>query len=232
MSKFIKTANCFDCSLKLNLFCYMTDDQLASVNKDRQEVLFKPGETIFKTGGPLTHMICVTKGMVKIYLEDPNSDKKILLSIVKPVQLVGGPGFLVDERHHITVVALEETTACYVETEKYKEVMQQNPEFSMQLIKYLNELILKYFDKIINISHKHVHGKIADTLLFLSEEIYNKDNFETPLNRQDIADMSAMTKESAIRVLKEFESEGMIVCNNNNFQILNKELLKKISRSG
>ena len=140
MAKFYKTADCSNCGLKLNLFCYLTDDQLDGINDKRNEVKFKPGETIFKSGGPLTHILCLTSGKVKVYLEDA-FDKKILLNIVTPVQLLGGPGFLVDERHYVTATALEETTACYISTKDFKSVMKVNPEFSMELVKYLNQVM-------------------------------------------------------------------------------------------
>lgn len=210
----------------------MTDDQLSKVNDNRQEVNFSPGETIFKSGGPLTHILCITKGMVKVYLEDDNNDKRILLSIVKPVQLLGGPGFMVDERHHITVTALEETIACFIRVEDLKEVISTNSEFSIELIKYLNEKIIYNYDKILNLTHKQTHGKIADTLLYLADKVYNNETFETTLSRQDFADMSAMTKESAIRVLKEFVDDKIISCDIHNFKILNKDMLKKISKTG
>ncbi len=96
----------------------------------------------------------------------------------------------------------------------------------------MNERIIKHYDKFINLTHKHTHGKIADTLLYLADHVYNSDSFETPLSRQDFADMSAMTKESAIRVLKEFESEGIINCGTHHFEILKKEALRKINKFG
>lgn len=231
MAQFTKTADCSTCGLKLNLFCYMTEEQLAKVNEERQEVIFKPGETIFKSGGPLTHIICLTSGMVKISLED-QSNKKILLGIGKPVEMIGGPGFLVDDRHYVTVTAMEETVACFIKAEDYKEVMRNNPEFSMELVKYLNKKIITYFDKINNLTHKHMHGKLADTFLYLADEIYNSDKFETTLSRQDLADMSAMTKESTIRIMKEFKESGVLAFNTTHFEILNKSQLEKISKTG
>jgi len=231
MAEFRKTGSCFNCSLKLNLFCFLSDEQLKMMDRNRQEVIYKPGETMFKTGGILTHIMCITKGMVKIYIEGENG-KRILMGIVKAQQLVGGPGFLVDYRHHFTAVAMEETTVCYVSVEDYKEVMKANPEFSMELVKYLNERIINHYSKIINLTQKHTHGKVADMLIYLSERVYMKDDFETLLSRQDMADMSSMTKESAIRVLKEFEHDGLIVCNTHSFKILNKESLKQISKTG
>jgi len=231
MAKFVKTHDCRNCSLKLNLFCFMTDDQLNNINDKRKEVQYGAGETIFKSGGPLTHIICITEGLVKIYLEGEN-DKRVLLNLVKPVQMIGGPGFLVDDRHYVTVTAQEETTACFIETIDYKEVMLANPEFSMELVKYLNKLIIKYFEKITSLTHKHMHGKLADSLLYLADEIYESDTFKTSLSRQDLADMSAMTKESAIRILKEFRDDGTISLNTTHFKILKKDVLRQISKNG
>jgi CRP-like cAMP-binding protein len=208
----------------------MTKEQLENVNFKRQEVQFNAGETIFKSGGPLTHIICLTNGLVKVYLED--SDKKILLNIAKPGEMIIGPGFLVDDRHYITVTAIEETMACYINANDLKEVMKTNAEFSMEMVRHLNKIIIDYYEKISGFTHKHMHGKMADTLLYLADEIYSNDKFITVLNRQDFADMSAMTKESAIRILKEFKEEGIIAYNTTHFEILNKKSLKRISQNG
>lgn len=227
-----KKADCFNCDLKLNLFCYMNENQLSTVNKNRQEVHFKAGETIFKNGSPLTHLVCVTKGLVKVYIEDPNSDKRILIRLIKPVELILGPGFLTDGRHHITAVAMEDTSACFVEIADHKMVMESNPEYSIAIVQKLNEDILGYYDKFSTLAHKHTHGKLAETLLYLSEDIYCSNAFETKLSRQDMAELSGMTKETTIRVIKEFAEEGMITCNHHHFEILDKEKLSKISKSG
>jgi CRP/FNR family transcriptional regulator len=44
--------------------------------------------------------------------------------------------------------------------------------------------------------------------------------------------MSGMSKESAIRILREFKDEGIILVNGNNFEILNIDHLAKISQTG
>jgi CRP/FNR family transcriptional regulator len=231
MAKFSKTADCRTCGLKTNLFCYMTDDQLSRVNDERKEVTFQPGETIFKSGGPLTHILCLTKGMAKVYIEEPG-ERRVLLNLVKPVQLIGGPGFLVDNRHYVTVTALEETRACYIDANDFKDVMKSNAEFSMELVKYLNKRIINYFEKINCLSHKHMHGKLATSLLYLADEVYGNLSFETRLNRQDFADLSGMTKESVIRILKEFKEEGILNYNTTHFEIKKKEQLIKIAKTG
>lgn len=232
MNSFIKDASCFNCNNKLNLFCYMSTEQLTQVDEVRQEVHFRAGETIFKTGGPLTHMICITKGKVKVYLEDDITAKRIILKVLKPVEMLLGPGFLVDNRHHFTAVALEDTTTCYIDINQHKKVMQQNPEYSIAIVKHINEIILHQFDKMMSLNNKHTHGKLAEALLYLSDKIYSNTEFDTNLNRQDLGDLCGMTKETTIRTIKDFTMEKLIECDHNHFKLLNIEKLKNISKNG
>ncbi len=213
------------------MFCFLSDEQLKKVDKTRFEVEFNNDEVIFKQGGPLTHIVCITKGLAKIRLED-ESNKALLLALAKPTQMIGGPGFLVDHRHHFSVVAVDKTVACFIETGVVKEIMSENTTFSMEMVSYLNKRIIMHYERLTSLTHKHMHGRIADALLYLSDKVYMSDTFNTLLSRQDIADFSAMTKESAIRILKEFKDEGVISFTGDHFEILNKNSLIKISQKG
>jgi CRP/FNR family transcriptional regulator len=231
MATFTKGVHCASCNLKMNIFCYLNDDQLEYINKDRFEVHFHKGEVIFKQGGPLTHIACLTNGLAKIYIEGQDK-KNMILKILKPTELVGGPGFPVDYRHHFTVSALTDSSACLIDIHAFEEMIKTNAEFSFGFIKYLNQTTLQLHDKLMNLTHKQMHGRIADTLLYLSKEIYKSNTFETPLNRQEIADMSAMTKESAIRILKELKDDNIIDFTTSGFTILNESSLLQISITG
>ena len=88
------------------------------------------------------------------------------------------------------------------------------------------------YDKLISLTQKQMHGKIADALIYLSEKIYNSLEFELTVSRQDLADMTAMSKDSAIRILKELEKDGIIIINGRKISIPGMELLKEISAKG
>jgi CRP/FNR family transcriptional regulator len=75
-------------------------------------------------------------------------------------------------------------------------------------------------------------GRIADVLIYLKEKVYETNPFHTTLSRQDLADMSGMSKESAIRILREFKDEGIVQVSGNDFEILNLDHLIKISQTG
>lgn len=230
MTIFTTGSHCSKCNLKMNLFRFLDDEQLEIINKTRHEVRFHKGETIFKQGGPFTHIACLTTGLAKIYIE--NADKKnLILKILKPTEMVGGPGFNVDFRHHFSVSALVDSSACFIDVYAFKEMIEINSIFSAEFIKYLNQSTIMYYERMMSLTHKQMHGRIADALLYLAK-VYNNNDFETALSRQDIADLSAMTKESAIRICKEFKVDGIIDYTANKFKILNEDALRKVSRTG
>lgn len=231
MENLDKRTHCLHCKFQSSIFRFLTDTELDYINGLRFEVSFKAGENIFKQGGPLTHIICITSGMAKVFLEaEDNND--IILRLMKPTELIGGPGFKTDHRHHFSAAALVDTVACFIEVGAFEKLVNENSMFAMEMIAYLNRAHIGLYNKLLTNTNKHMSGRMAGTLLYLSEQVYESHMFETALSRQDLADMSGMTKESAIRVLREFKNEGILDCYNSHFDIANKEALRKIYKFG
>lgn len=231
MAKFSKEEHCSCCNLKFNIFRFLKEDELELVNKDRFEVNFHKGETMFKQGGPLTHIACLTSGMAKVYIEGENG-KNIILKILKPGEMVGGPGFQVDNRHHFSVSAINDAKACFIDIQAFESAVRNNSRFSLELLKHVNESTIRLYNKLQNLTQKQMHGRIADVLLYLANNIYINAKFETTLSRQDLADMSGMTKESSIRILKDLKDDKLINFDGNNFHLLNPSQLAIISKTG
>lgn len=231
MTEFKKTRKCLTCGHLMSPFCNLGEKGLMVLNEDRYEVKYKTGEMVFKKGSPLTHIACLTSGMLKVYLEGTGG-KNIILALITPKEVVGGPGFEVDYRHHFSVAAVEDSEACLVNIQKFRELVETDHEFALEVIGYLNKKNIKGYEKLFSLTHKQMHGRVADTLLYLSGEIYKSDKFETLLSRQDLADCAALSKESTIRILKELNEDGIIRHNGSSFEILDKQALLKISQTG
>ena len=228
MTQYLKNTNCVSCPFKLSLFKHLTKDELAYLDENRYEVSFNPGETIFKQGGALTHMAALTSGFFKIYLEDSNKNN-IVLSILKPPGILGGPGFLTDKKHYFSVSALENSSVCLIDIKAFEQVIRQNPELAIQFIGYLNQKHINLYEKLVSLTHKNMHGRVADTLIYLSKAVYNSPDFNTTLSRQDLADLSSLAKESFIRILKEFKDSGSLHFEGNTFHIKDYKALQEIS---
>jgi len=84
----------------------------------------------------------------------------------------------------------------------------------------------------LNNAQKQNIGRIADSLLFFAHEIYSSNIFELPISRQDLADLTGITREGTSRILTDFHNEKIIEINSRKVTILNETLLKQISEKG
>jgi CRP-like cAMP-binding protein len=231
MAQFTNIIFCSDCKSLGSIFSVLTPEELNFISENKHEVLFNPGETIFKQGRALTHIACINSGTGKIYIEGVNK-KNLILKIIRPSDFVIGPGLFKDQRHHYSVSAATQLSACFIDAKAVIKLVKSNTKFSHELLKTISNKSVRNFDMLINLTQKHMPGRIADTLLYLSEQIYKSLNFTVDISRQDLADMSAMSKESAIRIIKEFKDAKYIQCEGNHFSLKDPGALKKLSQSG
>lgn len=222
---------CKSCPFRWKNFDNLTEEQLEKVNATRSEAKFKAGEIIFKQGSPTSNAIFITTGIAKAYMEGYD-DKNIILSLITPGWLIAGPGAYVDNRHHYSFAALSEVTACFVDINVLKELVHLNSLFAEGYLKDVSHKSLNNFNKLISLTQKKMHGRLAEGIVYLSEVIYKSNSFNCILSRQELGELTGMTKESVVRLLKEFNDEGIVKVNNTQMEILNLKKLKKIMISG
>jgi len=75
-------------------------------------------------------------------------------------------------------------------------------------------------------------GRMANTLTYLHEEVFQALRFSMFLSKQDLADLSGMAKDSAVKILRDFQNAGIIRLSESEVEILDPEALNRISRTG
>ncbi|OQX77136.1 MAG: hypothetical protein B6D64_08720 [Bacteroidetes bacterium 4484_276] len=124
--------------------------------------------------------------------------------------MFAGPGTFLDNRNYYSAIALEDTTVCFINTKNFRKCICTNPDFAEKFIEFVNLNAIFTFGRILDLTLKQMPGRVADALIYLSGKIYEGDSFNITLSRQDLADMTSLSKESFIRVLKGFKEEGII----------------------
>ncbi len=222
---------CLQCMERSGVFESLQNDELNHVEMCRVGMHYNVGEIIFKQGSPCYDFVCVTSGLVKLFIEG-GQGHRIIIGFARPVDYIFVPGAYDDKRHHFSAVACEETTACLVEAEVIQELVRTNPSFADSFIRKISGQAITLFEQISSLTQKQVPGRMADTLINLSAKVYQSNPFNSNLSRQDLADLSGMTKESAIRTLKVFRDEGIIKADGNYFEIIDLPRLESISKNG
>jgi len=214
-----------------NIFKSLSIEELRTIMDNKRPIKFRAGETITKQNTPLTHLVCIKSGMAKVVSEGPKG-KNLIIDIIKDNNIFTGGGTVIDDSHHFTVSAITDIECCFIESAKIFAFLSINSTFAIGLMKLYNGQHIKMHNTLINLIHKYMPGRVADTLLFLKNEIYLSNPFQFILSKQELAEMSGMTKESFIRNLKDFEDSGIIKHSRNTIQIVKEEDLIEISKNG
>jgi CRP/FNR family transcriptional regulator len=213
------------------MFQVLNDEELAIINKDRYSVRFHEGEVILKQGTRADYLISVVEGFAKTCIEGHN-ERNLILDYIKPWRLVGGPAAHVGEKHRYSVIAVQETLVCFIDVKHFTKVLSMNGKFSEKVLIHCSGNYLSALERMVGLSQKQMHGRIADALIYLSKKIYESSVIGGEISRQDMADYTSMSKDSAIRILKEFERDEIIVLDGKRIEIISEDRLMEISQRG
>jgi CRP/FNR family transcriptional regulator len=176
-------------------------------------------------------VVCIKRGLAKIIAEG-EGDKKLILRLVATHSILTGGGIFIEEIRHFTVQAVTEVECCFIDSEKIYELISSNSQFAFELLKLNNKQNIQMLNNLVGITQKYMPGRVADLLLYLKNEIFLCNPFDTRLSRQELADMTGMTMESFIRILKELKTSGIISVDGSQIHILDEDALSLISRKG
>lgn len=209
----------------------MVDKDKEALEKTKYEVNYKAGEVIFKRGIKTTQLMFLTYGLAKSYVEGYNN-RNLIIRLIKPFEIMGVLASFVGKQEQYSLMAVEDCNCCFYDLELYKEIARRNAKVYDKLTENICIHALQYYSKFISLTQKQVNGRIAEVLLYLFEEIYLKNPFNLTVSRYDIADMTGMSKDTAIRVLKNFDSEKIIKLKGKEITFLDLEKLIQISNNG
>ncbi|MCD6556226.1 MAG: Crp/Fnr family transcriptional regulator [Bacteroidales bacterium] len=226
----MKRLDCSVCILKSEATKNLSFGELNILNQSSVEVDFKKEEVIFKQDALSSNIIYLQSGMVKLIMDGPQ--RKQILKIKKAPCYLGLPTAMGDKINHYSAVAIIPTRACFIDLNTFRELLRLNPDFSYEIIVELCKNELEQFHRCINLVQKQIFGRLANNLIQFSEDLYDSDEFDLPLNRNEIANLVCTSRETVSRMLTELAEEKIIKINGKKIKILNKEMLKKIRESG
>jgi len=223
--------SCENCTHRWKNFEHLTKNELQMVNENRYEATFKPGEIMIKQGSPTSNALFLANGMAKMYIEG-KTGKNFIIGIALPGMLVIGPGAYVNSRHTYSVSAITTVQACFISFDIFKQLVRENGKFAEGMLEDISAKSLQSHIRMVNLSQKRMSGRVADALLYFSDEVFRNDEYEMVFSRQELGEMTSMAKECVVRILKEFEDSGVVYSDSSKIKILNREKLVQISEKG
>lgn len=223
--------SCEKCQLKTLFFTHVSVDQLTDICAIKEERSYSKGEIIIQEGELINEFLYMKEGLVKLW-KTVVEGKDQIISFSKPFDFVSLLSVFSSERYKYSVSAVENSVVCALDLDLVKKYAQQNALFTMDLMTHVSEANDKIVLDNLEIKRKHLRGRVAHILLYFSNYIYEKDEFELPVSRREIAEYIGMTPENVIRTLSEFRKDKIIKIFGKDIQIADKKRLESISEFG
>lgn len=195
---------------------------------------FKKNQIIYAEGEAPEYLWCLLKGKVKKFKEGVGGRVQIL-RLIRPVQYFGYRAYFAQEPYVSSAGAFEASALGCVPMELVMELIRENNNLALFFIKELSRNLGGSDTKIVNLTQKHIRGRLAEALIVLKENYgYEDDNatLKIYMAREDLANLSNMTTSNAIRTLSGFVNEKIITVDGRRIRILNEPMLRKISKFG
>ena len=195
---------------------------------------FKRNELIYCEGDEPKDMMCLLKGKVKIFKEGVGGRCQII-RMIKPVQYFGYRANFAQENYLTNASAFEGSTVCLIPMKVVTELVVGNSDLAMFFIRQLSVDLGIADERTVNLTQKHIRGRLAESLLFLQDSYGLEEDGATIsiyLSREDLANLSNMTTSNAIRTLSNFVTERIIALDGRKIKIIDEDRLRKISKLG
>ena len=173
---------------------------------------YKKNETIYCEGETPTHLMCLLNGKVKIY-KDGVGGRSQIIRMIKPVEYFGYRAFFAKENFVTAASAFEPSTICMIPMTAIMKLLSENNKLAMFFIRQLSVDLGIADERTVNLTQKHIRGRLAESLLFLKDSYGLEEDQSTLsiyLSREDLANLSNMTTSNAIRTLSNFAAERLI----------------------
>lgn len=217
-----------------DLFSCLTPEEQFFLEESIAIVKLKKNERIFCEGAPTDHVYCLLSGKVKICKKGVGSRYQTV-RLIRPIQYFGFSSCFYNKEHITSATTLDTCQLALLPVSHLLQIIQKNSNLALFFIRKLSEALVQADERTVNLTQKHIRGRLAEALLFL-KECYGleEDGYTLSIymSREDLANLSNMTTSNAIRTLSAFAMEKLIAIDGRKIKIVQEKELERISKLG
>ena len=172
---------------------------------------------LFFQGDPPDAIFVIWMGRVKLVRHTDNG-RDVVLEVLGPGNLLGEMAVLDGSPYSMTAQTLEEVAVVTIARRDFFSLIERYPGVSLGVISELSRRLRLTTELVRSLAVDRVEQRIARTLLRMAD-LAGKTSasaregaiqIDIPLTRQDIAEMTGTTVETAIRIMSRFRRQGLL----------------------
>ena len=204
----------------------LTQDEKRVIAENFHYERYKKNQIIYAESETPENLYCLLEGKVKLF-KSGIGDRVQILRLYRPVQYFGYRAYFAREPYVSSSAAFEPSVLGIVPMKIVEEIIRKNNDLALFFIHELSRNLGGADTKIINLTQKHIRGRLAESLLLLADNYgYESDGstLKIYMSREDLANLSNMTTS--------FVTEKLILVDGRRIRVVNEPQLRKISKFG
>ncbi len=204
-----------------NLFKGLPEEQIDIILDMTIEKQFVRGETIFFEGDEAKGFYIVTGGQVKVFKMNPLG-KEHILHIFGAGEPIGEVPVFHNQPFPASAEALVKSRLIYFPKKDFVNLIEKHPSVSLNMLALLSMRLRQFASQIENLSLKEVPARLANYLIYVSEEQDNTDTIQLSVSKGQLASLLGTIPETLSRIFAKMSDEGLIRVEGRTITILNR----------
>jgi CRP-like cAMP-binding protein len=214
---------------KLPLLRRVSAEDRARIAQVGRLKAYDRGARIFAEGEDADVFVIIVDGRVKIFKATP-AGKEIILEIFGAGDPLGAVAVYEGVTFPASAVALEPTSTLQIARPDFCRLLEQHPPLVRALMSGLTLRLAELTRRLAEMTGSRVETRFARLLLKLADEMGRPDAeggifVPLPLSRQELADFTGTTIETAIRIMSRWQKDDVVRTEKDGFHLVDRAAL-------
>jgi CRP/FNR family transcriptional regulator len=216
---------------KISLFRRVSPADRARIAEVAHLKRYSPGEVIFREGDPADTFLTIVEGRVKVFKATP-AGKEIILEIFSAGDPLGAVAVYENANLPASALALEATECLSISQRDFFRLLEQHPALVRGLLSGLTLRLAELTRRLADMTGR-VEARFSRLFLKLADQIGKSERggifVAMPLTRQELADLTGTTIETAIRIMSRWQKDDVVRTEKDGFVIVDRAALDEAS---
>jgi CRP/FNR family transcriptional regulator len=204
-------------------------ERLRSVASVRE---YERGDHVFREGDPSEHFLIVLTGRVKVYKHAPDGHD-VILEIFGPDGPLGAVATFESRPYPASASAIEKAACLLIPRAAFFSMLERHPSLVRGLLSSLSLRLVDLTTRLAELTGGRVDVRFARLFLKLADQLGRPERggvfIPLSLSRQELADLTGTTIESAIRIMSRWGKDNVLRTEKDGFVVIDRAALETVA---
>lgn len=209
---------------KAEIFRVLPGDRLRSFQARLQPREFTRQQVLYFEGNAADRLWAVRSGQVRLYKSSANG-LLTTLDVLGPGEAFGAVSALESDLYPSSAEAVTDCSVWSIPRERFLQLLDEEPRIGTEILQILSRRLRDAHDRLRAFAYDPAPARLAGALLRAAQ------GDEAHVTRRALAEAAGTTVETAIRVLRRFQRDGLVESEVGRIRILDEARLREMARS-